>query len=190
MKSRIYAVFLLAAFIMIASALPVYGESGESMAVSASWLDGDMPRIDVLDVATESISSLAVRLSELVDDAGGSPYIMIQAVDLDGNQSGIIRVENPFYSPGETAGDDAENAEEPVAQPSETPQAGLTPDGTGTVVDNVVNKDGVEFFTVFTEAGNVFFLVIDRQRGTDNVYLLNAVTEADLWRWLNGMAVP
>ena len=37
------------------------------------------------------------------------------------------------------------------------------------------------FYTVKTPAGNVFYLVIDRQRGADNVYFLNAVTEYDLF---------
>lgn len=176
MKIKIYAVFLLSALVIIMSAMPVYGaggENSESMVVNASWLDGDMLRIDVLDAATGGISSLAVRLSDLVEDAGSSPYIVIQAVDLDGNQSGVIRIDNPMYIPAET------NSLE-LGEVTTIPQRGLTPDGTGTVVDNVITEGDLEFFTVFTEAGNVFFLVIDRQRGADNVYLLNAVTEADL----------
>ena len=36
------------------------------------------------------------------------------------------------------------------------------------------------FYTFKTPAGNVFYLIIDRQRGGDNVYFLNAVTEQDL----------
>jgi len=56
----------------------------------------------------------------------------------------------------------------------------LTPDGTGTVVDNITNENGIEFFTITSAAGNVFFLVIDRQRNSENVYFLNAVTERDL----------
>ena len=56
----------------------------------------------------------------------------------------------------------------------------FTPDGVATVVDNATDGDGKEFFTFQTPAGNVFFLVIDRSRGTDNVYFLNAVTEQDL----------
>jgi len=56
----------------------------------------------------------------------------------------------------------------------------LTPDGTGTVVDNVMTINDIEFFTVSSTEGSDFFLVIDRQRPYDNVYLLNAVTEADL----------
>jgi len=63
------------------------------------------------------------------------------------------------------------------APPERTP---LTPPGTGTVIDNVTNENGVEFFTITSAAGNIFFLIIDRQRETENVYFLNAVTERDL----------
>jgi len=61
-----------------------------------------------------------------------------------------------------------------------TPPQPLTPPGTGTVVDNVTNENSVEFFTITSAAGNIFFLIIDRQRETENVYFLNAVTEQDL----------
>ncbi len=56
----------------------------------------------------------------------------------------------------------------------------LTPDGQGTVLDNVSSADGKEFFTITTPAENIFYLVIDKQRDGENVYFLNAVTEADL----------
>ena len=56
----------------------------------------------------------------------------------------------------------------------------LTPDGTGTVVDNATDGDGKEFFTIITEDESVFYLVIDRQRNGENVYFLNAVTLANL----------
>ena len=56
----------------------------------------------------------------------------------------------------------------------------FTPSGTATVIDNATGEDGKEFFTIMTEAENVFYLVIDRQRNSKNVYFLNAVTEADL----------
>ena len=66
----------------------------------------------------------------------------------------------------------------PVEQPPE-PQP-FTPDGTGTVVDNATDEDGKEFFTITTADEAVFYLVIDRQRSTENVYFLNAVTVSDL----------
>jgi len=40
--------------------------------------------------------------------------------------------------------------------------------------------DGKKFYSFKTPAGNVFYLIIDHERNTDNVYFLNAVTEQDL----------
>ncbi len=37
-----------------------------------------------------------------------------------------------------------------------------------------------QFYTITTEAGNVFYLIIDGKRDDNNVYFLNGVTEADL----------
>jgi hypothetical protein len=65
----------------------------------------------------------------------------------------------------------------------------LTPDGGGTVQDNATEEDGKEFFTVTTAAGNVYYLVIDRQRGTQNVYFLSPVTEDDLLGLADGGSV-
>lgn len=73
--------------------------------------------------------------------------------------------------------DPAEALPVETAKPEENP---FTPSGTGTVVDNATDEDGKEFFTITTPSENVFYLVIDRQRETENVYFLNAVTEADL----------
>ena len=66
---------------------------------------------------------------------------------------------------------------EPPATPEPNP---FTPDGQGTMVDNATDGDGKEFFTIMAADESVFYLVIDRQRETENVYFLNAVTVADL----------
>lgn len=68
----------------------------------------------------------------------------------------------------------------PAPLPTVAPISTFTPDGNGTVLDNVTDEDGKEFFTITTPSENVFFLVIDRQRDEENVYFLNAVTEQDL----------
>lgn len=74
-----------------------------------------------------------------------------------------------------------------AVKPTETPEPEaekepnpFTPEGSGEVVDNATDGDGKEFFTITTADESVFYLVIDRQRGTENVYFLNAVTLADL----------
>lgn len=66
-------------------------------------------------------------------------------------------------------------------QPSNGPMT--PPGGQGTVIDNVSGtsaESSREFFTIATPDENVFYLVIDRQRDSENVYFLNAVTEGDL----------
>lgn len=66
---------------------------------------------------------------------------------------------------------------QPVTERDPNP---LTPDGQATVVDDATGEDGKEFYTIVTPAENTFYLVIDKQRDSDNVYFLNAVTESDL----------
>ena len=68
---------------------------------------------------------------------------------------------------------------EPPATPEPEPNP-FTPDGQGTMVDNATDQDGKEFFTIMAADESVFYLIIDRQRETENVYFLNAVTVADL----------
>jgi hypothetical protein len=54
-------------------------------------------------------------------------------------------------------------------------------DGTGTVVENSTDTSAQrEFFTIKTAAGNVFYIVVDKEKTSDNVYLLTPVTESDL----------
>lgn len=84
--------------------------------------------------------------------------VNIYAVDSAGNRSGTIEMENPFY--------------EAVV---------FTPNGQATVLDNATDGDGKEFYTFITPEKNVFYLVIDKERDSDNVYFLNAVTEEDLF---------
>lgn len=72
-------------------------------------------------------------------------------------------------------------APSPAPQPSTGPIT--PPGGQGTVIDNASGtaaENGREFFTIATPDENIFYLVIDRQQDSENVYFLNAVTEADL----------
>lgn len=64
---------------------------------------------------------------------------------------------------------------------SSIPEGAFTPEGTGTVQDSATGEEGdKQFYTITTEAGNVFYLIIDGKRDDNNVYFLNGVTEADL----------
>jgi len=158
-----------------------------TLTVNAVWVDGELLRINVTDKCGNT-SALAMRLEDYVIDAENQEFISVQAADLLGNVSGIIRIRNPFFDPDAAQTQEVEPPPPNLAaipnEPDEEPPSGgmrpFTPDGSGAVVDNAHGSDGIEFFTIGTEDGNVFYLIIDRQRSTDNVYLLNAVTEEDL----------
>ena len=79
------------------------------------------------------------------------------------------------------AGGGEETTEETAVTESAVDETNpLTPDGTGTVLDSATNEDGKQFYTITTPAGNIFYLIIDLERDSDNVYFLDAVTEKDL----------
>lgn len=73
------------------------------------------------------------------------------------------------------------NSQEETGTTSSIPDGAFTPEGTGTVLDTATGADGdKQFYTITTEDGNVFYLIIDGKRDGNNVYFLNGVTEADL----------
>ena len=64
---------------------------------------------------------------------------------------------------------------------SSIPEGAFTPDGSASVLDEAQETaDDKQFYTITTEAGNVFYLISDGKRDSQNVYFLNGVTEADL----------
>lgn len=80
---------------------------------------------------------------------------------------------------GEETPEDEPATETAVTETEDEPNP-FTPAGTGTVADTATDEDGKQFYTITTPSENVFYLIIDLERETDNVYFLNAVTEQDL----------
>lgn len=186
-------------FLTLAAPATVQASTPElniNLQISVSWGGGDMLNLDITDLDTGERQQVAIRLSDFIHEGENVPYILLQAMDLLGErQSGVIQIENPLFDPtrvatGATVGNSGanigvgdlpgnlQNIVEEANQPEPPPT--LTPDGTGTVVDNIMTVNNIEFFTVTTDNGSDFFLVVDRQRTNNNVYLLNTVTEADL----------
>lgn len=84
-------------------------------------------------------------------------------------------------SSGNTGNSNGSPSDTPEPTTSSVPDGAFTPEGTGTVLDSATGEDGdKQFYTITTEAGNVFYLIIDGKRDDNNVYFLNGVTEADL----------
>jgi hypothetical protein len=127
-------------------------------------LTGDILHITVTDKNTGGTQTLDLNLSDYAQSTDEIVYV--QAVDAEGNKSNVISFKNPYYDISEAVTDTSGNA--------------LTPNGTGEVLDNATEQDGKEFFLITTDEGNIFYLIVDRARNSENVYLLDAVDENDL----------
>lgn len=95
-----------------------------------------------------------------------------------------------FSTPAFAYVDTTELAEEPAqvieeAEPTDEEKIPFTIAGNGEVEDNIVDDPSKEFFTVKTKGGNTFFLVIDRARNSENVYMLSMIDEYDLQEFLD-----
>ena len=143
--------------------------SGDTLHIEASDEDSG---VDAVYIGTKRIN---YRVDHAIDvefgDYAGTEAEMVgvYAIDFAGNQSEVVEVKNPHYEG--TADTEAETTAEPNP---------FTPAGQATVLDNATDGDGKEFYTFVTPEENVFYLVIDNQRDSENVYFLNAVTEDDL----------
>jgi len=96
---------------------------------------------------------------------------------------GTVQTQQPSATPEPSVSPDTQPETEDHGEETDSavPDGAFTPEGTGTVLDEVTeSEDDKQFYTVTTEDGNVFYLVIDGKREDNNVYFLNTVTEDDL----------
>ena len=149
-------------------------------------LDGEMLHIEVSDDYTgvEAVyiggKRVNCRMKDNFDvrfDGFATPEdktVAVYAVDYAGNRSKEVEVENPLY---------ANKTEETAKPKADTDAEQDIPGGQATMIEDVSEAEdgsGREFYTFSTPAGNVFYLVIDKEKDSENVYFLNAVTESDL----------
>lgn len=205
MKNKIRYTFPVLVLCMSALFMPVtaYAQSAPDTTpptISAK-LSGDTLHIEAADVdsGVDAVYIGDKRVNYRVDDAvdvafsdyagTGGQTVGVYAVDFAGNKSDVVSVRNPYYKAPAATSPAQTSKLETTAKPSvsasadpeqETEAKPFTPDGQATVTDNATDEDGKEFYTFTTPNDNVFYLVIDKQRDSDNVYFLNAVTEDDL----------
>lgn len=80
-----------------------------------------------------------------------------------------------------------ETEDEPVIMEETPEEAESTPfsvAGNGQLLDDITDDETKQFLTVQTKNGNTFFMVIDRSRNSENVYMLSLVDENDLAEFL------
>ena len=118
----------------------------------------------------------------------------IQAMDNAGNLSDVYKTTNPYYIDPE-AEEDEENT---VPALPENAQPTKVTDAKATVTEHVSTKKssdeksetseegtdkedaGKEFYTIQTDNGKVFYLIVDNTKESDNVFFLTEISENDL----------
>ena len=103
-------------------------------------------------------AALVIDISQYI---ATSETIAVHAVDFAGNYSNTVLLTPPA----------------PVQPPVPN---NLTPEGQGELLDHLTSADMIEFITINTPTGNIFYLIIDHIRASNNVFFLNPVTEWDL----------
>lgn len=169
---------------------------GDTLHIAAT---DDLSGVEAVLIDGTRVNALSDGAADVLlkDYAGTGKTVSVYAVDYAGNRSETIKLDNPYYvapvttpsgSTGNgSSGQDTPQPTTPSAPTSDStestssiPAGAFTPEGTGTVQDNVTSADDKQFYTITTEAGNVFYLIIDGKRDSNNVYFLNGVTESDL----------
>jgi hypothetical protein len=143
---------------------------GTTLRVEVADGDHEVEAVYINDIRFNNREDGVLKF-HVLDFADYGETVEVYAVDIEGNMSNVVTLAVPTPPP-------IFNADTPPPPPQES--IPLTPRGQATVLDHATDEDGKEFFTFVTPAGNVFFLIVDHQRSSDNVYFLNAVTEADL----------
>ena len=129
-------------------------------------------------------------------------YFTLQAKDKAGNMSEIYKVGNPSL-PADGTASKPTSATATVTEhqtTNETATAPTEPENTGNETDTeadtgrvqgessasgmttgtVQDKGGKEFYTIKTKSDKVFYLIVDKDKTDENVYLLTEVGENDL----------
>ena len=189
---RMGAAALAAAFAMMtAMSVPALAYDGSSD--TSVQTDTSTDTTTATTMETEQIGTVTTQGGRLnLRDGGSTDYNVIGQLAC-GDTVTVLSEENGWYKvivhekTGYVCGQYLTVSENSTATvtgtdiSSTTSGSPLTPDGNLELVDDVTQEsDGKQFITVQSKNDNTFYIVIDRDKDTDNVYFMNLVDEADL----------
>jgi hypothetical protein len=112
--------------------------------------------------------------------ATGNSEAQTAGTSAAGSQTTVSGEQPAVPSAPTTDGSDDRREDETTASSAQDDASAFSLDGSGTVIDNAAEGDGKEFFTITASDDTVYYLIIDRQRNTQNVYFLTPVSKDDL----------
>ncbi len=188
------AAALAAAFaLMTAMSVPALAYDGSSDTSVQTDTSTDTTTTTETVTETEQIGTVTTQGGRLnLRDGGSTDYNIIgqlacgDTVTVLSEENGWYKVivhEKTGYVSGQylTVSDSTSGTATVTTDTQATASSPLTPDGNLELVDDVTQEsDGKQFITVQSKNDNTFYIVIDRDKDTDNVYFMNLVDEADL----------
>ena len=193
-RIRMGAAALAVAFsMMTAMSVPALAYDGSSDTSVQTDTSTDTTTTTATTTENEQIGTVTTQGGRLnLRDGGSTDYNVIGQLAC-GDTVTVLSEENGWYKvivhekTGYVSGQYLTVSENSTATvtgtdtSSTTSSSPLTPDGNLELVDDVTQEsDGKQFITVQSKNDNTFYIVIDRDKDTDNVYFMNLVDEADL----------
>lgn len=193
-RIRMGAAALAVAFsMMTAMSVPALAYDGSSDTSVQKDTSTDTTTTAATTTETEQIGTVTTQGGRLnLRDGGSTDYNVIGQLAC-GDTVTVLSEENGWYkvivhektgyvsSQYLTVSDSSTATVTGADTSSTTSGSPLTPDGNLELVDDVTQEsDGKQFITVQSKNDNTFYIVIDRDKDTDNVYFMNLVDEADL----------
>ena len=155
------------------------GNRSKTVKFENPYYEEPTPTEKPAETVQQNQSSKPVKPAQVQAASSGSTNHNAQSSNSGSNASGNSSNAGTNTASGTNGG--SSNSQEETETTSSIPDGAFTPEGTGTVLDEATGEgDDKQFYTITTEAGNVFYLIIDGKRDDNNVYFLNGVTEADL----------
>ncbi len=188
------AAALAAAFALMTSmSVPALAYDGSSDTSTQTDASTDTTTTTTTVTENEQIGTVTTQGGRLnLRDGGSTDYNIIgqlacgDTVTVLSEENGWYKVivhEKTGYVSGQylTVSDSTSGTATVTTDTQATASSPLTPDGNLELVDDVTQEsDGKQFITVQSKNDNTFYIVIDRDKDTDNVYFMNLVDEADL----------
>ena len=152
---------------------------GVSTMTAFAYGNGDEDTKQTTEDSTND-SSIGADTSTVSEDESHWKYDDIQK---DGEEKEDDSITGSSYGGSLARDDDSLDVEWSIIEKHDPDGDGiLTPVGNLSLVDDLTEEEAenLQYMTVKTKSGSIFYLIVDRSGDEDNVYFLNMVDESDL----------
>ncbi|MDD3186080.1 MAG: DUF4366 domain-containing protein [Anaerostipes sp.] len=129
---------------------------------------------------------MALSLTCMVGATGVTAYANVNEAEMQAaEQQAATEPIIPETEAPQTEAPQTETAAETTPDDGRVQGDAFSVPGNAEVLDDITDGSSKEFFTIQTKNNNTFYLVVDRSQNAQNVYMLSAIDESDLEKFLD-----